>query len=56
MIAPGALVILAPIIVGFFFGVEANAGMLAGALISGVQMAISSSNSVRSCSSPTPRE
>jgi len=32
MIGPGMLVILAPIIVGFFFGVEANAGMLAGGL------------------------
>jgi len=44
MIAPGLLVILTPIIVGFLFGVRALAGVLAGALVSGVQMAISSSN------------
>jgi Na+/H+-translocating membrane pyrophosphatase len=44
MIAPGALVMLTPIITGFFFGVEALAGVLAGTLVSGVQMAISSSN------------
>ena len=44
MIAPGALVMLTPIIVGFVFGVNALAGVLAGALVSGVQMAISSSN------------
>jgi inorganic pyrophosphatase len=44
MIAPGALVMLTPLIVGFFFGVNALAGVLAGALVSGVQMAISSSN------------
>jgi len=44
MIAPGALVMLTPIIVGYFFGVKALAGVLAGALVSGVQMAISSSN------------
>jgi inorganic pyrophosphatase len=44
MIAPGALVMLTPIIVGFFFGVEALAGVLAGSLTSGVQVAISMSN------------
>jgi inorganic pyrophosphatase len=44
MLPPGALVMLTPLIVGFFFGVEALAGVLAGALVSGVQMAISSSN------------
>lgn len=44
MVAPGALVMLTPLIVGFFFGVEALAGVLAGALVSGVQMAISASN------------
>jgi inorganic pyrophosphatase len=44
MIAPGALVMLTPIIVGFLFGVKALAGLLAGALVSGVQMAISASN------------
>jgi inorganic pyrophosphatase len=44
MIPPGALVMLTPIIIGFLFGVQALAGCLAGALVSGVQMAISSSN------------
>merc|ERR1719217_1855901 len=41
MLPPGALVMLTPIFVGFLFGVEALAGVLAGALVSGVQMAIS---------------
>jgi inorganic pyrophosphatase len=44
MIAPACLVLFTPIIVGFLFGVKALAGLLAGALVSGVQMAISSSN------------
>jgi len=44
MFAPGALVMLSPLIMGFCFGVQALAGMLAGALVSGVQMAISQSN------------
>ena len=44
MIAPGALVMLTPLITGVFFGVQALAGLLAGALVSGVQMAISMSN------------
>lgn len=44
MIAPGLLVILTPLVVGFFFGVKALSGVLAGALVSGVQIAISSSN------------
>lgn len=44
MIAPGALVMLTPLIVGFIFGRDALAGVLAGALVSGVQMAISAAN------------
>lgn len=44
MIAPGALVLLTPLIVGFLFGVEMLAGVLLGALASGVSMAISASN------------
>jgi len=44
MMPPGALVMLTPIIVGFFFGTHALAGVLAGALVSGVQIAISSAN------------
>lgn len=44
MIAPGALVIITPLFVGFLFGPTAVAGLLPGILVSGVQMAISSSN------------
>jgi K(+)-stimulated pyrophosphate-energized sodium pump len=45
MIAPGLLVLLSPILVGYLFGVKSLAGMLAGALVSGVVLAISSANS-----------
>jgi K(+)-stimulated pyrophosphate-energized sodium pump len=45
MIAPGVLVLSTPIIVGFLFGIKALAGVLAGALVSGVVLAISSANS-----------
>jgi len=45
MIGPGALVIVTPILCGFFFGPTLIAGLLPGALVSGVQMAISMSNS-----------
>merc|ERR1719515_653589 len=41
---PGALVIFTPLIVGTLFGVSCLAGVLVGSLISGVQMAISASN------------
>ena len=44
MVPPGALVMLTPLIVGFVFGVDCLAGVLAGALVSGVQMAISAAN------------
>lgn len=44
MIAPGVLVMGTPLLAGFLFGTEALAGVLAGGLVSGVQMAISSSN------------
>ncbi|KAK2974902.1 hypothetical protein RJ640_013758 [Escallonia rubra] len=44
MIPPGALVLLSPLIAGTFFGVETLAGVLAGSLVSGVQVAISASN------------
>ncbi|GAQ85411.1 hypothetical protein KFL_002340010 [Klebsormidium nitens] len=44
MIAPGALVILTPVIAGTLFGTRALSGVLAGALVSGVQIAISASN------------
>jgi len=45
MIPPGALVILTPIILGMLFGPRFISGLLPGALVSGVQMAISMSNS-----------
>lgn len=44
MIAPGLLVMLTPIITGVFFGTRAVAGILPGALLSGIQLAISMSN------------
>jgi len=44
MILPGTLAIAAPIMVGKFMGVEALGGMLAGALVSGVMMAIFMAN------------
>ncbi|KAE8895798.1 Pyrophosphate-energized vacuolar membrane proton pump [Phytophthora fragariae] len=44
MIPPGLLVMLAPIIAGTFFGVHAVSGLLVGGLTSGVQLAISQSN------------
>jgi Na+/H+-translocating membrane pyrophosphatase len=45
MVGPGILVMGTPLVVGFLFGVEAVAGMLAGALVSGLVMALSASNS-----------
>jgi inorganic pyrophosphatase len=44
MIAPGLLVILSPILCGTFFGVQAVSGLLTGSITSGVQLAISQSN------------
>jgi inorganic pyrophosphatase len=44
MVAPGALVLIAPLLTGTFFGVYAVYGLLTGALLSGVQLAISMSN------------
>ena len=44
MIAPGALVILSPLVAGFLFGPAAVEGLLAGIIVSGVQIAISASN------------
>lgn len=44
MIPPALLVMLSPIITGSFFGVHALSGLLVGALTSGVQLAISQSN------------
>jgi Na+/H+-translocating membrane pyrophosphatase len=45
MIIPGMMVIFVPLIIGVFFGPRAVAGYLAGVIVSGVQMAISASNS-----------
>ncbi len=45
MIIPGVMVIFTPLIIGKLLGPRANAGYLAGVIVSGVQMAISSSNS-----------
>lgn len=44
MIAPGAIALLSPIIVGFAFGPEVLGGMLAGVTVSGVLMGIFQSN------------
>lgn len=45
MVPPGLLVLLSPILVGYLFGVKSLSGLLAGALVSGVVLAISSANS-----------
>ncbi|MGI6731472.1 MAG: sodium-translocating pyrophosphatase [Anaerovoracaceae bacterium] len=44
MLAPGLLAIIAPLAVGFIMGTEALGGMLAGALSSGVLLAIMMAN------------
>merc|ERR1712151_1329277 len=44
MIPPGMLVILSPIIMCILAGKNATSGLLVGALVSGVQLAISMSN------------
>ncbi|HVU04084.1 MAG TPA: V-type H(+)-translocating pyrophosphatase [Polyangiaceae bacterium] len=44
MIKPAVLVIATPIVVGTLFGVKALAGVLAGSLVSGLVMALASSN------------
>lgn len=44
MIMPGLLVLLSPFFVGLFFGAEGVSGLLAGAIVSGIQLAISFSN------------
>jgi len=44
MIAPGAIALLAPVIVGFTFGPEVLGGMLAGVTVSGVLMGMFQSN------------
>ncbi len=44
MLVPGVMAVLVPLAVGIFLGVEALGGMLAGALVTGVLMAIFMSN------------
>lgn len=44
MIAPGILVIGSPFVAGVLFGVKAVSGMLAGSIVSGIQIAFSFSN------------
>ncbi|HRX71614.1 MAG: sodium-translocating pyrophosphatase [Candidatus Competibacteraceae bacterium] len=44
MIPPGMLAIISPVIVGFFFGPVALGGMLLGALLTGMTMALLMSN------------
>jgi K(+)-stimulated pyrophosphate-energized sodium pump len=44
MVLPGAMAVLAPVAIGKFMGVEALGGMLAGALVTGVMMAIFMAN------------
>jgi K(+)-stimulated pyrophosphate-energized sodium pump len=44
MIAPGAIALLAPVIVGFTMGPEVLGGLLAGVTVSGVLMAMFQSN------------
>ena len=45
MIIPGLMAVLVPILMGYFFGTAALGGLLAGALVSGVMLAISMANS-----------
>ena len=44
MILPGIIVIFTPLTLGVLFGPKSVSGYLAGVIVSGVQMAISSSN------------
>ncbi|MBT6436773.1 MAG: sodium-translocating pyrophosphatase, partial [Rhodobacteraceae bacterium] len=44
MIVPGALAVLAPVVIGFGLGAEALGGMLGGALICCVMMALMMAN------------
>ena len=44
-VAPGILIMGAPLVTGFLFGIQATAGLLAGSLVTGGVLAISASNS-----------
>jgi len=45
MVIPGLMAVIAPLAMGFVFGPEALGGLLAGALVTGVMIAIQMSNS-----------
>ena len=44
MVLPGVTAVLAPVVVGYFLGVEALGGLLAGATVTGVLMALFMAN------------
>ncbi len=44
MVLPGTVAVLSPVIVGYFLGIEALGGMLAGATVTGVLMALFMAN------------
>jgi Na+/H+-translocating membrane pyrophosphatase len=44
MVPPGLLVILSPLFFGFFLGARGVSGLIAGCIASGIQLAISFSN------------
>lgn len=44
MLVPGVMAVLAPLVVGILLGPSALGGLLAGALVTGVMMAIFMSN------------
>ena len=45
MVLPGVTAVLAPVVVGYFLGVESLGGMLAGATVTGILMALFMANS-----------
>jgi Na+/H+-translocating membrane pyrophosphatase len=45
MVMPGVLVIVSPLLAGCLFGYQATNGILAGCIVSGIQIAFSASNS-----------
>ena len=44
MIAPGCIVIISPLVMGIVLGYKALSGMLAGIIVSGIQIGFSASN------------